>query len=62
MVLPNDMNNKLTEHLQNSHGEKKRSICDICKGYILVVSLRKNISRFEWLTNQKAKDYFELIF
>ena len=29
---------------------------------ILVVSLRKNISRFEWLTNQKAKDYFELIF
>ena len=29
---------------------------------ILVVSLRKNISRFEWLTNQKAKDYFKLIF
>ena len=29
---------------------------------ILVVSVRKNISRFEWLTNKRAKDCFELIF
>ena len=36
------LNNKLTEHLQNSHGEKKRSKCDICEGYILVVSLRNH--------------------
>ena len=28
----------------------------------LVVSMRKNTSRFEWLSNQRAKDCFELIF
>jgi len=32
------------------------------KSTLKVVSVRKNISRFEWLNNQRAKDCFELIF
>jgi hypothetical protein len=32
------------------------------KASFLVVSMRKNKSRFEWLSNQRAKDCFELIF